>query len=41
MGIAGFTIMPDRAAGYGYYYGNPWYDYQWDPNIWSTGNGYY
>ena len=28
-------------AGYGYYYGNPWYDYRWDPNTWSTGNGYY
>ena len=22
-------------------YGNPWYDDRWDPNIWSTGNGYY
>jgi hypothetical protein len=22
-------------------YGNPWYYDQWDPNVWSTGNGYY
>ena len=38
MGIAGSTIMPDRVQATAL---TPEYDDQWDPNIWSTGNGYY
>jgi hypothetical protein len=37
-GYRGLYDYAGPRAGYGF---NPWYDDQWDPNIWSTGNGYY
>ena len=34
-GYRGLYDYAGPQAGYG------WYDYRWDPNTWSTGNGYY
>jgi hypothetical protein len=38
-GYRGYYNYAAPPAAYGY--GNPWYEQQWDPYTWSTGNGYY
>ena len=38
--LFGYRGLYDYAGPQGYEF-NPWYDGRWDPNTWSTGNGYY